>query len=75
MGFLNDRGIGTAVHYPAPVHMQPAYKGRILLAPGGLPVTEEIAAALVSLPMFPQLSDADVTRVCLAVREWARAGA
>ena len=74
MDFLKDRGIGTAVHYPMPVHLQPAYKGRILIAPGGLPVTEEIAASLVSLPMFPQLSGIEVARVCSAVREWACAG-
>jgi len=74
MDFLKVRGIGTAVHYPAPVHLQPAYKGRTLLAPGGLPVTEKIAAALVSLPMFPQLPEQDAARVCGAVREWARAG-
>jgi dTDP-4-amino-4,6-dideoxygalactose transaminase len=74
MAFLKASGIGTAVHYPVPVHLQPAYKGRILIAPGGLPVTEEIAASIVSLPMFPQLSDADVARVCSVVREWANVG-
>jgi dTDP-4-amino-4,6-dideoxygalactose transaminase len=75
MAFLKARGIGTAIHYPVPVHLQPAYKERILFTPGGLPVTEGIAASLVSLPMFPQLSDQDTERVCAAVREWAKAGA
>lgn len=74
MAFLRERGIGTAVHYPAPVHLQPAYKDRILLAPGGLPVTESIADRIVSLPMFPQLSDDAVARVCSAVCEWGNAG-
>ncbi len=74
MDFLRERGIGTAIHYPAPVHLQPAYKGRILLTPGGLPVTEGIAGSIVSLPMFPQLPDAAVARVCAAVRDWAKAG-
>lgn len=73
MAFLREHGIGTAIHYPAPVHMQPAYKDRILLAPGGLPVTESIADAIVSLPIFPQLADADLARVCSAVRDWAKA--
>ena len=72
MAFLKERGVGTAIHYPAPVHLQPAYKDRILLAPGGLPVTEGIAASLVTLPMFPQLSAADVARVCAVVGEWAK---
>jgi len=74
MAFLKTRGIGTAVHYPAPVHLQPAYKERILLAPSGLPVTERIKDELVSLPMFPQLEKHDVARVCEAVREWANSG-
>ena len=74
MEFLKTRGIGTAVHYPAPVHLQPAYKERIFFVPGGLPVTERIRDELVSLPMFPQLAEEDVARVCGAVREWARAG-
>lgn len=74
MAFLRERGIGSAVHYPVPVHLQPAYKDHILLAPGGLSVTESIADNIVSLPMFPQLSDDDVARVCSMVREWAGAG-
>jgi dTDP-4-amino-4,6-dideoxygalactose transaminase len=74
MAFLKERGIGTAIHYPAPVHLQPAYKDRILLSSGGLPVTEDLAGRIVSLPMFPQLSDEDADRVCSAVRTWAKAG-
>ena len=71
--FLAERGVGTAVHYPAPVHAQPAYAaatGRVRLAPAGLPVTERIYPALVSLPMFPQLTDEQVERVCEAVQAW-----
>jgi len=75
MAFLKARGIGTAVHYPVPVHLQPAYKGRIQLAPGGLPVTQRIRDELVSLPMFPQLEEREMARICSAVREWAKAGA
>ena len=74
MSFLKARGIGTAVHYPAPVHLQPAYKGRLPLAPGGLPVTERIRGEIVSLPMFPQLEERELARICSAVREWAKAG-
>ncbi len=75
MDFLRARGIGTAIHYPAPVHLQPAYTGRILTHPQGLPVTERIMGELVSLPMFPQLGEREVERICATVREWARAGA
>ena len=52
---LRDMGIGTIVHYPVPVHLQPAYKGR-RTGPGGLPNTESLAARILSLPMFPELS-------------------
>ena len=75
MHFLRSKGVGTAIHYPQPVHLQPAYKARSILAPAGLPVTEEIMHELVSLPMFPQLGEAEVARICAAVREWCGAGA
>ncbi|MEG1610111.1 MAG: DegT/DnrJ/EryC1/StrS family aminotransferase [Bilophila sp.] len=66
---LREKGIGTAVHYPAPVHLQKAYKDRVLLAPDGLPVTERLAPRILSLPMFPELAPADALRVAAAVRE------
>jgi dTDP-4-amino-4,6-dideoxygalactose transaminase len=70
--FLAERGIGTLVHYPQPVHLQPAYAGRIATDPRGLPVTERLCREIVSLPIHPGLSDADVEAVCdalLAFRE------
>lgn len=69
-GYLREQGIGTAVHYPAPVHLQPAYKGRVLTAPGGLPVTEGVCEKILSLPMYPQLTDDQVERVCNSVKAW-----
>ena len=59
---LADNGIGTAVHYPIPVHLQPAYRG---LAPAGrrLDVSEELAGRIVSLPLYPELADAEVDYV------------
>jgi dTDP-4-amino-4,6-dideoxygalactose transaminase len=65
--FLAEHGVNTLVHYPAPVHMQPAYAGRIATAPGGLPVSERVCNQILSLPMHPQLSDADVEAVCEAL--------
>ncbi len=70
--FLTGRGIPTAVHYPLPVHLQPAYRDRIRLAPGGLPVTEAVCAEIVSLPMHPYLSDADVATICDALRAFEK---
>jgi dTDP-4-amino-4,6-dideoxygalactose transaminase len=71
MAFLRERGVGSAIHYPAPAHLQPAYKNRVLLAPGGLPVTEGLLHSLVSLPMFPQLSEEQLSHVCAVIKQWA----
>lgn len=68
---LKAEGIGTNVHYPVPVHLQPAYAGRIALPPGGLPATERAATRVLSLPLFPQMTDAQVERVCEALRRHA----
>jgi dTDP-4-amino-4,6-dideoxygalactose transaminase len=58
---LAAAGIGTAIHYPVPVHRQPAYER--LAAGARLEVTEAIAPELLSLPMFPQLGTEAVERV------------
>jgi hypothetical protein len=65
---LKERGIGSGIHYPVPVHLQPAYAGRTALGPGGCPHTERAAAEILSLPIYPELSDADVETVCAALR-------
>lgn len=61
-------GIGTGVHYPAPVHLQPAYRGRITMGPAACVATETAAAQVFSLPMYPELTDAQVEQVCVALR-------
>ena len=60
---LRAAGIGTGIHYPVPVHLQPAYRGRIALGPSGCRMTETLAQQVLSLPMYPELTDADVSRV------------
>lgn len=65
---LDRAGIGTAIHYPVPVHLQPAYRGRVALDPGGLGESERAAREVLSLPMFPELAAADVARVIAAVK-------
>jgi len=70
MQYLHERGIGTAIHYPAPIHLQPAYRGR-LGEVGSLPETERAAREIVSLPMYPELSEDDVRTVARSIREFA----
>jgi dTDP-4-amino-4,6-dideoxygalactose transaminase len=67
--YLNDRGIGTAVHYPLAIHQQPAYLGRIKGC-GSLANTERLYKIILSLPMYPELDDAQVERVFNALNAW-----
>jgi dTDP-4-amino-4,6-dideoxygalactose transaminase len=69
---LERLGVNTNIHYPVPVHLQPAYRGRVALGPAGLARTEQAAREVLSLPMYPQLSDRQIERVCGAVSEACR---
>jgi dTDP-4-amino-4,6-dideoxygalactose transaminase len=63
---LAAAGVGTAVHYPVPCHLQAAYQG-YGQGPGSLPVAERAAAEILTLPMYPELTDAEVETVIRAV--------
>jgi dTDP-4-amino-4,6-dideoxygalactose transaminase len=63
---LGAEKIGTGIHYPIPLHLQKAYAG-LGVRRGELPVTETAADRILSLPMFPTLSEADQKRVVDAV--------
>lgn len=65
---LRAAGIGTGIHYPVPVHLQGAYKGRAPLGPAGCAETERAAQEVLSLPMYPELTDAQVERICAGLR-------
>jgi dTDP-4-amino-4,6-dideoxygalactose transaminase len=65
---LRADGVGTGIHYPQPVHLQPAYAGRIALGPSGCRVTAATADQVLSLPLYPELTDAQVEQVCAALR-------
>ncbi len=64
---LTDAGVGTLIHYPIPPHMQAAYAD-LGLAPGALPLARDLAGAVLSLAMGPQMAMADAARVIDAVR-------
>ncbi|MBI3782636.1 MAG: DegT/DnrJ/EryC1/StrS family aminotransferase [Deltaproteobacteria bacterium] len=68
--YLDERGIATSIHYPIPLHAQPAFAA---IAAGRFPQAELLARQVVALPMYPELSEASVEAVCLAVREWSAA--
>jgi dTDP-4-amino-4,6-dideoxygalactose transaminase len=68
--FLAEAGIGTAIHYPIPLHLQKAYE-HLGHKRGDFPVTERIAAEIVSLPMYPQLTPHQQKEVASKVMEFA----
>jgi len=64
---LEARNIDTAVHYPVPIHLQPVYKDAFGFSKGSYPESERLADRVLSLPVFPTLTDEEVDRVCEAV--------
>ena len=62
MNHLKKVGIGTGIHYPIPLHLQKAYAS-LNYRLGDFPVAERVAAEIVSLPMFPQLTAEQQARV------------
>ena len=68
---LGQRGVGTLVHYPRAVHEHPAYAH--LARPGRLGRSERLATEVLSLPLYPELSDAEASAVAATVREAHRA--
>lgn len=69
--FLEGEGIGTTIHYPMPIHQQPAYSGRFR-GQDRLPCTESLTEKILSLPMYPELTESQVNRICAALQKWCR---
>src|SRR5579859_285562 len=66
--FLAERGVGTNIHYPTPVHLQPYCSGR--WRPGDFPVAEALTKSLLSLPLEPLHTDREIDFVVAQVREF-----
>ena len=69
MEYLEKNGIQAGIHYPVPIHIQPAYKTHIRTAVN-MHVTEGLAKEVLSLPMYPELLLADVTRIIDVINEY-----
>jgi dTDP-4-amino-4,6-dideoxygalactose transaminase len=67
---LHARGIGTGIHYPEPLHLTPAYRKLGYAMRGSLPVAEALAPEILSLPMYPELSESQIDQVTEAVLEF-----
>ena len=65
---LREAGVGTGIHYPVPVHRQPAYERRVALGPARCRASDIASGEVLSLPMYPELTDIQVEQVCEALR-------
>jgi dTDP-4-amino-4,6-dideoxygalactose transaminase len=72
LDYLKKQGIGAGVHYPIPLHLQPAYAD-LGYSPSSLPVTEAVAKSCLSLPLYPEMSDEQQDRVVVAIRTFLEA--
>jgi len=66
---LKARGIETGIHYPIPLHLQPVYQNLGYNA-GDFPQTEKAAGEILSLPMYPELTEAQAQQIVDAIREF-----
>lgn len=73
MSYLTTSGIGTGIHYPVPLHLQKAYAA-LNYSAGDFPVAESVAAEIISLPMFPHLTELQQVRVADEIRTFASQG-
>jgi len=64
---LRAEGIGSGIHYPVPVHLQPAYKDRVALGPARCQVSEIAAGEVLSLPVWPELTEEQVGTIARAI--------
>ncbi|MBI3986180.1 MAG: DegT/DnrJ/EryC1/StrS family aminotransferase, partial [Lentisphaerae bacterium] len=65
--FLGEQGIATGLHYPTPLHLQPAFAS-LGHRRGDFPAAESACARILSLPMFPELAEPDIGRIAGAIR-------
>jgi dTDP-4-amino-4,6-dideoxygalactose transaminase len=69
--YLKKKGINTLVHYPIPIHLQPAYRKRVCCA-GDLTNTEKAGNEVLSLPIYPELKKEQVLLIAEVIRKWER---
>ena len=67
---LQALGIETGIHYPIPIHLQEAYQD-LNHHQGDFPVAERLAQELLSLPMYPELTEEQIAYVCAGIRSFS----
>ena len=66
---LSDNGIETGIHYPRPIHLQAPYRQLYGFKEGAFPLSESLSNEVLSLPIFPTLTEDEVVRVCEALKQ------
>lgn len=67
--YLQFQGIDTSLHYPTPIHLQPVYKD-LDYTRGSFPIAEKLSKEILSLPMFPQLKESEISYICKKIAEF-----
>ena len=69
--YLQSKGISSGIHYPIPIHLQKAYKF-MRLKKGSFPESEKAANEILSLPIYPEISNAQVKYVCSKIKDFIK---
>jgi dTDP-4-amino-4,6-dideoxygalactose transaminase len=70
--YLASNGVGTSILYPVPIHQQRGYRNRVAIGHGGLETTELLAREILSLPMYPELTDEQVHSIGDLISRWSQ---
>ena len=68
MNYLQENGVSSAVHYPKPIHLQDAY-AFLGYKKGDLPISEQLSQEILSLPVYPELTEAQITMIATLVKK------
>jgi dTDP-4-amino-4,6-dideoxygalactose transaminase len=68
---LKEKGIETLIHYPIPIHLQKAFK-ELGCRRGDLPLTEQYAREILSLPFFPEMTESEVEEVATQIKTFTK---
>jgi len=71
--FLQERGVGTQIHYPIPIHLQEAYKN-LGYKSGDFPISERNAGEILSLPIYPELTTEEIEEIAGLITEFQNTG-
>ncbi len=69
LAFLQERGVGSAIHYPKPIHLQPAYSF-LGIGEGSFPVSEKVSKDIFSIPVYPELSQDELDYIVATIKEF-----